>query len=83
MLQQIMIDEFEDGLAWAALLSRPVQRFGEVGLCQRRQAEKSIARSMMRMTLQMNKKYFRQASADRDAAWSSLYYLSSWDTPSG
>ena len=60
MLQQIMIDEFEDGLGvGCGFCHAPFKGSDKLDYVSDAKSEKSIARSMMRMTLLVNKKYFQ------------------------
>jgi hypothetical protein len=58
-LQRIMVDEFEDGLGVACNFCH-AQEKGSLHLDYASDAkpEKEIARAMMRMTMDVNKKYF-------------------------
>jgi hypothetical protein len=60
MLQQIMIDDFEDGLGVGCGFCHAKQEGSErLDYASDAKPGKEIARKMMRMTLQMNKKYFQ------------------------
>lgn len=59
-LQSIMTDDFEDGLGVACSFCHAEQKGShKLDYASDAKAEKEIARSMMRMTLKLNAKYFR------------------------
>lgn len=60
MLQQIMIDEFEDALGVGCGFCHAKEKGSErLDYASDAMPEKEIARNMMRMTMQVNKKYFQ------------------------
>jgi cytochrome c553 len=59
-LQKIMVDDFEDGLGVACNFCHSADRnTGQLDFAADGKPEKEIARSMMRMTMGINKKYFK------------------------
>src|SRR5258707_14290433 len=59
-LQKIMVDDFEDGLCVACNFCHAADKnTGELDFASDAKPEKEIARSMMRMTIGINKKYFK------------------------
>lgn len=60
VLQHIMIDEFEDGLGVACNFCHAKEKnSNKLDYASDEKPEKQIARSMMRMTMSINKKFFR------------------------
>ncbi len=60
-LQKIMVDDFEDGLGVACNFCHEAKdkATGELDFASDAKPEKEIARAMMRMTIGINKKYFK------------------------
>lgn len=58
-LQKIMVDDFEDGLGVACNFCHAADKTGVLDFASDAKPEKEIARSMMRMTIGINKKYFK------------------------
>lgn len=59
-LQKIMVDDFEDGLGVSCNFCHSADKTtGQLDFAADGKPEKEIARSMMRMTLGINKKYFK------------------------
>jgi hypothetical protein len=59
-LQKIMVDDFEDGLGVSCNFCHSADKItGELDFASDAKPEKEIARSMMRMTIGINKKYFK------------------------
>jgi hypothetical protein len=59
-LQKIMVDDFEDGLGVSCNFCHAADKTtGQLDFASDAKPEKEIARSMMRMTLGINKKYFK------------------------
>jgi len=59
-LQKIMVDDFEDGLGVSCNFCHSADsKTGQLDFASDSKPEKEIARSMMRMTLGINKKYFK------------------------
>jgi cytochrome c553 len=59
-LQKIMVDDFEDGLGVSCNFCHSADKStGQLDFAADGKPEKEIARSMMRMTLGINKKYFK------------------------
>lgn len=59
-LQKIMVDDFEDGLGVACNFCHAADKTtGQLDFASDAKPEKEIARSMMRMTIGINKKYFK------------------------
>jgi hypothetical protein len=59
-LQKIMVDDFEDGLGVACNFCHNADKTtGQLDFAGDGKPEKEIARAMMRMTLGINKKYFK------------------------
>ncbi len=59
-LQKIMVDDFEDGLGVACNFCHSADKTtGVLDFASDAKPEKEIARSMMRMTIGINKKYFK------------------------
>jgi hypothetical protein len=59
-LQKIMVDDFEDGLGVACNFCHEANKTtGQLDFASDAKPEKEIARSMMRMTMGINKKYFK------------------------
>jgi cytochrome c553 len=59
-LQKIMVDEFEDGLGVACNFCHSADKTnGQIDFASDAKPEKEIARQMMKMTLGINKKYFK------------------------
>ena len=59
-LQKIMVDDFEDGLGVACNFCHAADKNnGQLDFASDAKPEKEIARSMMRMTMGINKKYFK------------------------
>jgi len=59
-LQKIMVDEFEDGLGVSCNFCHAADKnTGKLDFASDEKPEKEIARSMMRMTIGINKKYFK------------------------
>ena len=64
-LQQIMIDEFEDGLGVGCAFCHARQQGSEkLDYARDTKPEKEIARRMMRMTLKLNARYFQMHRPD-------------------
>src|ERR1700744_2949522 len=58
-LNKIMVDDFEDGLGVACNFCHAANKTnGEIDFASDAKPEKEMARSMMRMTMGINKKYF-------------------------
>jgi hypothetical protein len=59
-LNKIMVDEFEDGLGVACNFCHSADKTnGQIDFVSDAKPEKAIARQMMKMTLGINKKYFK------------------------
>ena len=59
-LQKIMVDDFEDGLGVACNFCHAANKTtGQLDFASDAKPEKEIARSMMRMTMGINKIYFK------------------------
>jgi len=59
-LQKIMVDDFEDGLGVACNFCHKADKTnGQLDFAADGKPEKEIARAMMKMTLGINKKYFK------------------------
>jgi len=59
-LQKIMVDDFEDGLGVSCNFCHAADKTtGKFDFASDEKPEKEIARSMMRMTIGINKKYFK------------------------
>jgi len=59
-LQKIMVDDFEDGLGVSCNFCHAADKTtGKFDFASDEKPEKDIARSMMRMTIGINKKYFK------------------------
>src|ERR1700710_1998425 len=59
-LQKIMVDDFEDGLGVACNFCHSADKTnGQLDFVSDAKPEKEIARRMMKMTLGINKKYFK------------------------
>lgn len=59
-LQKIMVDDFEDGLGVSCNFCHSSDKnTGKLDFASDEKPEKEIARSMMRMTIGINKKYFK------------------------
>src|ERR1700755_3165956 len=59
-LQKIMVDDFEDGLGVSCNFCHSADKnTGKFDFAADGKPEKEIARSMMRMTIGINKKYFK------------------------
>ena len=59
-LQKIMVDDFEDGLGVSCNFCHATDKTtGKFDFASDEKPEKNIARSMMRMTIGINKKYFK------------------------
>ena len=59
-LQKIMVDDFEDGLGVACNFCHAADKTnGQLDFASDAKPEKEIARSMMRMTMGINMKYFK------------------------
>jgi hypothetical protein len=59
-LQKIMVDDFEDGLGVACNFCHKADNAtGKLDFAADGKPEKEIARAMMRMTIGLNKKYFK------------------------
>lgn len=59
-LQQIMVDEFDDGLGVGCGFCHAKQKGSDrLDYTSDAKPEKEIARTMMRLTLKLNRKYFR------------------------
>jgi cytochrome c553 len=59
-LQKIMVDDFEDGLGVACNFCHAADKTtGQLDFASDAKPEKEIARSMMQMTIGINKKYFK------------------------
>jgi cytochrome c553 len=59
-LQKIMVDDFEDGLGVSCNFCHSADKTtGQLDFAADGKPEKEIARSMMRMTMGINKKYFK------------------------
>ena len=59
-LQKIMVDDFEDGLGVACNFCHTADKTnGQLDFAKDGKPEKEIARAMMKMTIGINKKYFK------------------------
>lgn len=58
-LEQIMVDDFQDGLGVSCGFCHANAKDNRPDYASDAKPEKEIARAMMRMTLQMNKRYFK------------------------
>lgn len=59
-LQKIMVDDFEDGLGVSCNFCHAADKnTGKLDFASDAKPEKEIARAMMRMTIGINKKYFK------------------------
>ena len=59
-LQKVMVDDFEDGLGVACNFCHKADTTtGQLDFAADGKPEKEIARAMMRMTIGLNKKYFK------------------------
>jgi hypothetical protein len=59
-LQKIMVDDFEDALGVSCNFCHASNKeTGQLDFASDEKSEKEIARSMMRMTIGINKKYFK------------------------
>jgi hypothetical protein len=59
-LQKIMVDDFEDGLGVACNFCHAADKTtGQLNFASDEKPEKEIARTMMRTTIGINKKYFK------------------------
>ena len=63
-LQEIMIDDFEDGLGVSCGFCHAEQKGShKLDYASDEKPEKEIARNMMRMTMKLNRKYFQSPHA--------------------